>query len=96
MTKNIYLFKLKNNLLDNIGWSCFQIGVLFLPSSALISYTFLLIALLKGSFSTRDLYWKEFWNYPLILVSFLMLVGCIGSETGWLAWLGLFNWVPFF
>jgi len=96
MNNKIKLLNLKNNLLDNTGWICFQIGVVFLPSSALISYTFLLVALLKGSFRRRDLYWREYWNYPLILISFLMLLGCIDSHTGWLAWLGLFNWLPFF
>ncbi len=96
MNNNIDLFNLKNNLLDNTGWICFQIGVLCLPSSAFISYTFLLVALLKGSFSRRDLYWREYWNYPLIVISFLMLLGCVFSQTGWLAWLGLFNWLPFF
>tara|TARA_B100000214_G_scaffold297854_1_gene227805 strand:- start:702 stop:1793 length:1092 start_codon:yes stop_codon:yes gene_type:complete len=25
-----------------------------------------------------------------------MVLGCIRSHTGWLAWLGLFNWLPFF
>ena len=96
MTKNSDLFNLKNDLSGNIGWTCFQIGVFCLPSSALISYIFLLFALFKGIFSRRDLYLKEYWNYPLLLISFLMLVGCIHSQTGWLAWLGLFNWLPFF
>ncbi len=96
MMNKINLFNSKNHLLDNFGWISFQIGLICLPSSALISYIFLFVALLKGSCSSRDLYWKEYWNYPLILISFLMLVGCIRSQTGWLAWLGLFNWLPFF
>ena len=96
MIKNIYFFNFKNNLFENIGWRCFQIGVFCLPSSALISYIFLLVALFEGSFSRRDLYWSEYWNYPLLIISFLMLVGCIRAHTGWLAWIGLFNWIPFF
>tara|TARA_B100000700_G_scaffold93836_1_gene105871 strand:+ start:738 stop:2057 length:1320 start_codon:yes stop_codon:yes gene_type:complete len=96
MINNIHFYNFKNNLFENTGWSCFQIGVFFLPSSAVISYIFLLVALFEGSFSRRDLYWKEYWNYPLLLISVLMLVGCIRSQTGWLAWLGLFNWLPFF
>ncbi len=96
MNNNVYLFNLKNNLLQNIGWICFQIGVFFLPSSALISYIFLLVALFEGSLSRRDFFWREYWNYPLLIISFLILVGCIRSQTGWLAWLGLFNWLPFF
>ena len=38
----------------------------------------------------------EYWNYPLVVVTFLMIIGCIRSHTGWLAWLGLFNWLPVF
>ena len=96
MMNNAYFLNLKNNFLDNIGWSCFQLGVFCLPSSAFISYLFLFVALVNGSIKRRDLYWREYWNYPLVLVTFFMLIGCISSQTGWLAWLGLFNWVPFF
>ena len=31
-----------------------------------------------------------------MLISFLMLVGCIRSQTGWLAWLGLLIGCLFF
>ena len=96
MIKNDYFFNIKTILLDNIGWRCFQIGVFCLPSSALISSLFLLVALLQGSFRRRDSYWKEYWNYPLVLISFLMLIGSIYSYNPGLAWLGLFNWIPFF
>ena len=93
MMNNAYFLNLKNNFLDNIGWSCFQLGVFCLPSSAFISYLFLFVALVNGSITRRDLYWREYWNYPLVLVTFLMLIGCIRSHTGSLAWFGLFNWV---
>ncbi len=96
MINNVNFLNLKNNFLDNVGWSCFQLGLFCLPSSALISCLFLLIALIDGSFKRRDLYLKEYWNYPLVLITFLMIIGCIRSYTGWLAWLGLFNWLPFF
>tara|TARA_Y100001968_G_scaffold199362_1_gene182875 strand:- start:547 stop:1866 length:1320 start_codon:yes stop_codon:yes gene_type:complete len=96
MINNDYYFHLKNNFLNNIGWSFFQLGIFCLPSSALISSLFLLIALFDGSIKRRDLYWKEYWNYPLVLVTFLMIVGSFRSHTGWLGWLGLFNWLPFF
>tara|TARA_Y100001968_G_scaffold32020_1_gene24659 strand:- start:704 stop:1987 length:1284 start_codon:yes stop_codon:yes gene_type:complete len=96
MINNVYCWDLKNKFSNNIGWSCFQIGVFCLPSSALISSVFLLIALFEGSLKRINLYWREYWNYPLVLASILMLIGCIRSYTGWLAWLGLFNWLPFF
>ena len=96
MINNAKFFNLKDDFVENIGWSCFQLGVLFLASSAFISYIFLLIALVYGSFRRRDIYWRDYWNYPLLLISSLMLLGCIHSQTGSLAWLGLFNWLPFF
>ena len=96
MMKNAYFYKLSNNSSDNFGWRCFQIGLFCLPSSAFVSYLFLLFALVKGSFSRRDLFWREYWNYPLLLISFLMFLSCVRSQTGWLAWLGLVNWLPFF
>ena len=96
MINNAYLLNFKSNFFDNIGWNCFQIGLLFLPSSALISYIFLAIALIYGSVNRRDVYSREYWNYPLLLISFFMIIGCIRSQTGSLAWLGLFNWLPFF
>ena len=96
MINNAYFLNLKNNFSDNVGWTCFQLGVFCLPSSALISCVFLLVALFEGGLKRRDLYWREYWNYPLVLVTFLMIIGSIRSHTGWLAWLGLFNWLPFF
>ena len=96
MIINADFLNLKNNFLENIGWNCFQLGVFCLPSSALISAVFLLVALFDRSLKSKDLYWREYWNYPLVLVTFLMIIGSIRSHTGWLAWLGLFNWLPFF
>ena len=96
MISNEDFLNLKKNFSDNVGWSCFQLGVFCLASSALISYAFLLVALVDGSLKRRDLYLREYWNYPLVLATCLMIIGCIRSHTGWLAWLGLFNWLPFF
>ena len=95
MIKNIFTNE-KNNLSSLLGYRCFQIGVLCLPSSALISFLFLLVPLCEGTYKRRDLFWKEYWNFPLVLISFLMIIGCLHSQSAWLAWLGLFNWVPFF
>ena len=96
MIRHAYFLNLKRNFLENIGWSCFQLAIFFLPSSALISYIFLLVALFKGTLKRTDFYWREYWNYPLIIIIFLMVIGCIHSHTGLLSWLGLFNWLPFF
>ena len=96
MINNVYLINLRNNFSENIGWSCFQLGIFFLPSSAFISCVFLLVALFNGSLRRSDIYWREYWNYPLLTITFFMVIGCIRSYTGLLAWLGLFNWLPFF
>ncbi len=32
----------------------------------------------------------------LLLVSALMVLGCFTASSGWLAWVGLGNWLPFF
>ena len=96
MISNPYLLSLKKNFSENFGWNCFQLGVFFLPSSAFISYVFLLVALIKGTLKRNDFYWKEYWNYSLVIITFLMVIGCIRSHIGLLAWLGLFNWLPFF
>ncbi len=77
MINNAYLLNLRSNFSDNVGWSCFQLGIFCLPSSALISYIFLLVALVDGSLKRRDLYLREYWNYPLVVVTFLMIIGCI-------------------
>ena len=96
MIRHAYFLNLKRNFLENIGWSCFQLAIFFLPSSAFISYIFLLVALFKGTLKRTDFYWREYWNYPLVIIIFLMVIGCIRSHTGLLSWLGLFNWLPFF
>ncbi len=35
-------------------------------------------------------------NGVLVVASILMLLGCLRAESGWLAWVGLGNWLPFF
>ena len=35
-------------------------------------------------------------NRVLLAIATLMLLGCIGAYSGWLAWVGLANWLPFF
>ncbi|KGG10592.1 Lipid A core O-antigen ligase related enzyme [Prochlorococcus sp. SS52] len=84
---------LKTNL---SGWICFQIGLLFLASSAFISGIFFVIAVVLGSRKRFNLCLKDKWNYPLLIASFLMLAGSVRAFSGWLAWVGLANWLPFF
>lgn len=78
------------------GWRCFQLGLFLLPSSALLAALLLFPALILGSLKREHPYWGDPWNAPLLLAGLLMVVGCVGSYSGPLAWAGLGNWIPFF
>ena len=78
-----------------VGWVCFQVGLLLLASSALLGGLSLLVALILGSRGR----WRPLAdpaNRVLLLASLLMVLGAAGATSGWLAWVGLGNWLPFF
>ncbi|MFM8258440.1 MAG: O-antigen ligase family protein, partial [Vulcanococcus sp.] len=88
-----------------LGWRCFQLGMVFLASSALIAALFLLVALILGSRKRARPWWGDRCNRVLALVGALMLLGAVQvSLPGFalqgyqpvLAWLGLANWLPLF
>ncbi len=81
---------------SRLAWFLFQYGLFFLPSSVFLAGLFLLPAFLFGSLKRQDSYWRDFWNYPFFCASVLMLIGCFTAYSGWLAWAGLANWLPFF
>jgi O-antigen ligase len=56
---------------------------------------FLLVALLLGSRGRRPPLANPA-NRVLLAIATLMVLGCIGAYSGWLAWVGLANWLPFF
>jgi hypothetical protein len=78
-----------------LGWRCFQIGVFLLAASAFLGGLFLLVALILGSRGRRPLLAGR-TNRLLLLVAALMVLGCFGAYSGWLSWVGLGNWLPFF
>ncbi|MCP9819570.1 O-antigen ligase family protein [Synechococcus sp. Cruz-9H2] len=78
-----------------LGWRCFQLGLLLLASSALLAGVLLLVALILGC-RQRLPWWRDRVNQVLLLVSALMVLGCFTASSGWLAWVGLGNWLPFF
>jgi hypothetical protein len=78
-----------------LGWRCFQLGVFALASSALIAGVLLLVALVLGSRQRRPPL-ADRANGVLLVVAVLMVAGCLGATSGWLAWVGLANWLPFF
>ena len=78
-----------------LGWRCFQLGLALLASSALLGGLLLFVALLLGS-RRRTPPLADRANAVLLAAALLMLCGCLRAESGWLAWVGLGNWLPFF
>jgi hypothetical protein len=78
-----------------VGWACFQIGLVLLASSALLGGLFLFVALILGS-RGREQPLADPANGVLLAASLLMVIGAAGATSGWLAWVGLGNWLPFF
>jgi O-antigen ligase len=78
-----------------LGWRCFQLGLLLLASSAFLGGLLLFVSLVQGCRQRPPLL-RDPVNRVLLVVSVLMVLGCFGAESGWLAWVGLANWLPFF
>jgi O-antigen ligase len=87
-----------------LGWRCIQLGGLFVASSALVAGLLLLVALIAGSRQRRS-WWGDAANRVLALAAVLMVIGAaqvslpslaLPGYPAALAWLGLFNWLPFF
>tara|TARA_Y100001968_G_C19451810_1_gene769189 strand:- start:6444 stop:7760 length:1317 start_codon:yes stop_codon:yes gene_type:complete len=81
---------------DLRGWILFLLGIFFLPSSVLIGGILLFFALIFGSFKPFLAFKKDKFNYFFLFTALLMIVGSIRSYSGWLAWIGLANWLPMF
>lgn len=87
-----------------IGLRIFQVGVLFLAAAPAISFLLLFCSSILGSFYREKIYLEDKYNYPLIAVSFLMIINCLFISMNKniysldLAniWIGLSNWLPFF
>ena len=96
----------KNFNLEKFGLICFFTGVFFLASALGISIILLLISVIV-SFRKPYIFFKDKWNYPLILCGILMLISTLVHfqryekyiELGidpYLSLIGLVNWIPFF
>ena len=77
-----------------IGERLFRIGLILLPSSALLGGLCLLAAAVIGSRGRAVSIWRDRWCQPLLLAAALMLIGAMQATTGSLAWVGLGNWLP--
>ncbi|MFM8524725.1 MAG: O-antigen ligase family protein [Cyanobacteriota bacterium] len=78
------------------GWICVQLALLLLPSSALLAGVLLLIAITVQQPRQQPAPLTRPEARWLLLLSALMLVGSFWAVRGWVAWVGLFNWLPFF
>ena len=81
---------------SRVGWICFQIGLILLPSSALFATLLFILSLVQSSCYRGRQYWSDVWNVSLIVTGLLMLAGAIQAYSGALAWIGLTNWLPLF
>ncbi len=79
-----------------IGWITFQLGLFLLPSTAFLSGLLFLISIYLGLQNRNTSFLDDFWNWPFTLATCLMIVSAIDAYSGWLAWVGLANWLPFF
>ena len=64
-----------------MGWLVFQLGPFLLPSSALLAGLLLLTALVLGSCQRQQPFWRDPWNWPLLIAALLMLVGCVQAYS---------------
>ena len=79
------------------GQQAFLLGLVLLPSSALLGGLALLAALLIPN-SAAPWGWRQADRRERIgwlLLVLLLLVGAVGARSGSLAWVGLGNWIPF-
>ncbi len=81
---------------NRTGWLAFQVGLFLLASSALLAGMLLLVALIQGSRKRSQAFWRDRWNWPLLLTALLMLVGGFQAYSVELGLVGLGNWLPFF
>ncbi|HGY5537186.1 MAG TPA: ligase, partial [Prochlorococcus sp.] len=64
-----------------LGWVVFQFGLFLLPSSALLAGLLLLTALVLGSCQRAQPFWRDPWNWPLLIAALLMLFGCVQAYS---------------
>ena len=84
----------------------FLLGIFFLPSSLLIGFIFLIPASIIGSFFNKKPFFKDPWNYSLIIFGIIILIStllqnfflnnmysAIWNPT--LSIIGMANWLPY-
>ena len=84
----------------------FKIGIFFILSAPVIACFFFLLSIILTSFIEKDNFFKDKFNYPLIICSLLLIASASLNTSifntnlvGWnqyLTWIGLANWIPLF
>ena len=100
-------FSLKEFNIKKFGFLNFYIGIFFLSSALPISIFFLLVSITISIYLNRRNFFKDKWNYPFFIVSFLISISCAKNyffNNGYLEsninrsliWIDFLNWVTFF
>ncbi len=84
----------------------FGIGIFFILSAPVIAALLFLISIVITSFNEKDDFFRNKYNYPLLICSLLLFISALLNSTiletnliGWekyLTWIGLANWIPLF
>jgi len=95
------------NLLKNIGFILFLVGIFILPTMLFFAAIFLLIAALIGSIIHKKSYFKDNWNKIFFISGIILIISLLthiyklnNSYSEFLnansSIFGIFNWLPFF
>ena len=95
------------NLLKNIGFILFLVGIFILPTMLFFAAIFLLIAALIGSIIHKQSYFKDNWNKIFFISGIILIISLLthiyklnNSYSELLdansSIFGIFNWLPFF
>ena len=95
------------NLLKNIGYILFMVGIFILPSMLFFAAILLLLAGIIGSIIHKQNYFNDNWNKSFFICGFILIISLLthiyklnDSYSEVLdvnaSILGIFNWLPFF
>lgn len=96
----------KKRSIQEYGSLLFLLGIFFLPSAFFLGIIFLLPAAILGSFFNDKNFFKDKWNYPLLIFGILICLSALSQNfiltnnysDIWdpsLSLIGLGNWLPF-
>ena len=81
----------------------FYLAVFLLPSAGFISGFLFILNLIISFYLFRKDFFKDKWNYPFILATFLLIISCLTHKNilnnewySWSSWIGLTNWILLF